>query len=601
MESHSSLVLEKIKVLPNEAGVYQFYNQKGEVIYVGKAKNLLKRVHSYFKANITEGKTRALVKNIADIKFTVVSSELDALLLENNLIKSYRPRYNILLKDDKTYPWIVVKNEDFPRVFSTRRKIKDGSRYYGPYPNGRVMHTLLQLIRELFTLRTCQLDLSDEKISQGKHKVCLEYHIGKCAAPCVGKQTKAAYASMLDSIELLLQGKTYALTQSLKKQMLVHAENYAFEAAQNIKEIIEQIEKYQSKSTIVSPTVQEVDVLTFEVDETNIYFNYLVVREGAIVHTYTSHVGIGLTEDQSHIFTYVLPQLRMNFESTSKEVLISEKMVSVFPDFIFSCPQRGDKKKLLELSLNNVKHYRLQLRKREMNRVSEHGGMDALIELQQSLNLPELPKHIECFDNSNLQGTNAVSSCVVFKNGVPSKADYRHFNVKTVVGPDDFSTMKEVVFRRYHRLISEGQLLPQLIIIDGGKGQLSAAMESIQELGISDQVSVFGLAKRMEELFRPNHSQSIQLDRRSKGLKLVQHMRDEAHRFGITHHRNKRSKNSFETELASVKGIGEKTWTLLLKEFKSVEKIKELSSEELTKKIGQAKALILFDYFQSKP
>ncbi len=599
MESHSSLVLEKIKVLPNEAGVYQFYNQKGEVIYVGKAKNLFKRVHSYFKANHTEGKTRALVKNIADIKFTVVSSELDALLLENNLIKSYRPRYNILLKDDKTYPWIVVKNEDFPRVFSTRRKVKDGSRYYGPYPNGRVMHTLLQLIRELFTLRTCQLDLSDEKISQGKHKVCLEYHIGKCAAPCVGKQSKVEYAGMLDSIELLLQGKTYALTQSLKKQMLLYAEKYAFESAQNIKEIIEQIEKYQSKSTIVSPTVQEVDVLTFEADETNIYFNYLVVREGAIVHTYTSHVGIGLTEDQSHIFTYVLPQLRMNFESSSKEVLISEKMTSVFPDFIFSSPLRGDKKKLLELSLNNVKHYRLQLRKREMNRVSEHGGMDALIELQQSLNLTDLPQHIECFDNSNLQGTNAVSSCVVFKNGVPSKADYRHFNVKTVVGPDDFSTMKEVVFRRYHRLISEEQSLPQLIIIDGGKGQLSAAMESIHELGISDQVSVFGLAKRMEELFRPNHSQSILLDRRSKGLKLVQHMRDEAHRFGITHHRNKRSKNSFETELASVKGIGEKTWTLLLKEFKSVEKIKALTSEELIKKIGQAKALILFDYFQS--
>jgi excinuclease ABC subunit C len=324
-----------------------------------------------------------------------------------------------------------------------------------------------------------------------------------------------------------------------------------------------------------------------------------VVREGAIVHTYTSHVSIGLTEDQSHIFTYVLPQLRLNFESSSKEVLITEQQTSVFPEFTFSCPQRGDKKKLLDLSLNNVKHYRLQLRKREMNKVSEHGGLDALIELQQTLNLPVLPKHIECFDNSNLQGTNAVSSCVVFKNGVPSKADYRHFNVKTVVGPDDFSTMKEVVFRRYHRLISEGQNLPDLIIIDGGKGQLSAAMESIHELGISDEVSVFGLAKRMEELFRPNHSQSIQLDRRSKGLKLVQHMRDEAHRFGITHHRNKRSKNSFETELASVKGIGEKTWTLLLKEYKSVEKIKGLTIAELTKKIGQAKALILFQYFQS--
>jgi excinuclease ABC subunit C len=599
MASHSSLVLEKINVLPNEAGVYQFYNLKGEVIYVGKAKNLYKRVHSYFKANITEGKTRALVKNIADIKFTVVASELDALLLENNLIKSYRPRYNILLKDDKTYPWIVVKNEDFPRVFSTRRKIKDGSRYFGPYPNGRVMHTLLQLIRELFTLRTCQLDLSPEKINQGKHKVCLEYHIGKCAAPCVGKQSKEDYANMLESIELLLQGKTYALIQSLKKQMLAYSENYAFESAQNIKEIIEQIEKYQSKSTIVSPTVQEVDVLTFEADETTIYFNYLVVREGAIVHTYTSHVSIGLTEDQSHIFTYVLPQLRLNFESSSKEVLITEQQTSVFPEFTFSCPQRGDKKKLLDLSLNNVKHYRLQLRKREMNKVSEHGGLDALIELQQSLNLPVLPKHIECFDNSNLQGTNAVSSCVVFKNGVPSKSDYRHFNVKTVVGPDDFSTMKEVVFRRYHRLISEGQNLPDLIIIDGGKGQLSAAMESIHELGISDEVSVFGLAKRMEELFRPNRSQSIQLDRRSKGLKLVQHMRDEAHRFGITHHRNKRSKNSFETELASVKGIGEKTWTLLLKEYKSVEKIKGLTIAELTKKIGQAKALILFQYFQS--
>jgi excinuclease ABC subunit C len=600
MNTHSKLVLEKIKVLPTDAGVYQFFDSKGVIIYVGKAKNLTKRVHSYFKANISDGKTRALVKNIADIKFTVVSSELDALLLENNLIKSYRPRYNILLKDDKTYPWIVVKNEPFPRVFSTRRKIKDGSKYFGPYPNGRVMQTLLQLIRELFTLRTCVLDLAVDKIKQDKYKVCLEYHIGKCAGPCVGYQTKEAYDNMVNSIELLLQGKTYALCLSLKKTMFELAEKYDFEAAQKVKEILAQIEKYQSKSMIVSHTLNEVDVLTYELDEEFLFFNYLVIREGAIVHTYTSHLELKLSENITYVFTYVLPQLRLKFESTSKEVLVLDKVESIFPDFHFHLPQIGEKKKLLELSMHNVKHYRLQLKKREMNRVSEHGGIDALLELQQSLSLTALPDHIECFDNSNLQGTNAVSSCVVFKKGVPSKNDYRHFNVKTVVGPDDFSTMKEVVFRRYRRILDEGTPLPQLIIIDGGKGQLSAAMESIEELGISDEVSVFGLAKRMEELFRPNHSKSIVLDRRSKGLKLVQHMRDEAHRFGITHHRNKRSKNSFQTELAEIKGIGEKTWTLLLQEYKSVEKIKECSKEELAKKIGQAKALVLLNYFQSK-
>jgi excinuclease ABC subunit C len=600
MTSHSELVLEKIKVLPPDSGVYQFFNKKGEIIYVGKAKNLSKRVHSYFKANISDGKTRALVKNIADVKFTVVGSELDALLLENNLIKSYRPRYNVLLKDDKTYPWIVVKNEPFPRIFSTRRKIKDGSRYFGPYPNGRVMHTLLQLIRELFTLRTCQLDLSPAKIQQEKYKVCLEYHIGKCKAPCIGQHSQESYQRMIESIELLLHGKTHALSIDLKKQMQEFSENYAFEEAQKIKEILGQIEKYQSKSMIVSPTVQEVDVLTFETDDDLLYFNYLVVREGAIVHTYTSHLELKLSENKTHVFSYVLPQLRSNFESFSKEVLVTEKMDALFPEFHFHCPQIGDKKRLIDLSENNVKHYRLQLKKREMNKVSEHGGLDALIELQQGLNLGVLPNHIECFDNSNLQGTNAVSSCVVFKNGVPSKSDYRHFNVKTVVGPDDFSTMKEVVFRRYHRLISEEQALPDLIIIDGGKGQLSAAMESIEELGISDRVRVFGLAKRMEELFRPNHSKPILLDRRSKGLKLVQHMRDEAHRFGITHHRNKRSKNSFSTELSEIKGIGEKTWTSLLKEFKTIEKIKDANREELAKKIGQAKMRILFDYFESK-
>jgi excinuclease ABC subunit C len=597
---HSPLVLEKINVLPTDAGVYQFFDKKGVIIYVGKAKNLNKRVHSYFKSNITDGKTRALVKNIEDIKFTVVSSELDALLLENNLIKSYHPRYNILLKDDKTYPWIVIKNEAFPRVFSTRRKFKDGSNYFGPYPNGRVMQTLLQLIRELFTLRTCSLDLAEEKIKEQKYKVCLEYHIGKCQGPCVGNQSKQNYDDMVHSIELLLRGKTFALCVSLKKHMLDLAEKYDFEGAQKVKEILEQIEKYQSKSMIVSHTLNEVDVLTYELNEEYLFFNYMVIREGAIIHTYTSHLELKLSENSAYVFTYVLPQLRLKFESTSKEVLVLEKLASVFPEFTFHCPKIGEKKKLVELSNHNVQHYRLQLKKREMNRVSEHGGMDALLELQQSLNLTTLPMHIECFDNSNLQGTNAVSSCVVFKNGTPSKGDYRHFNVKTVVGPDDFSTMKEVVFRRYRRLLDEGVQLPELIIIDGGKGQLSAAMESIEELGISGQVSVFGLAKRMEELFRPNHSKSIVLDRRSKGLKLVQHMRDEAHRFGITHHRNKRSKNSFQTELSDIKGIGEKTWTLLLQEFKSVEKIKECSQEVLAKKIGQAQALVLLKYFQSK-
>ena len=587
----------QITLLPDAPGVYQYFDKTGKIIYVGKAKSLKKRVSSYFNKNQDNNKTRILVSHIHQLKFIVVESELDALLLENNLIKTYQPKYNIALKDDKTYPWIVIKKEPFPRIFQTRQKRNDGSKYFGPYPNVKVMQSLLGLIKEMYPLRTCPLDLQQYKIEEGKFKTCLEFHIGRCLGPCVGNQTKASYDKMVDEIELLLKGKTFYLIQLLKSKMLDFSEKYQFEKAQQMKVLIEQIEKYRSKSSVVSSTISDVDVFTIEETENRFFFNFLMIQEGAIIHAYTSEVSKKLDEDLETIISYVLPEIRQRFESTSKEVIVQSPLDFSLPNINFSVPQIGEKKKLIELSLRNVNYYRLDKLKKEHLNLTERDPNRVLKQVQTDFKLNELPIHMECFDNSNFQGTNAVSACVVFKNGKPAKNDYRHFNVKTVVGPDDFATMREVVFRRYKRMLDENQSLPQLIIIDGGKGQLGAAMEAITELSLRGKVVVVGIAKRLEEIFLPGDQYPIYIDKRSESLKLIQFMRNEAHRFGITHHRNKRSKNSIQSELLNIKGIGEKTMQELFNEFKTIKAMKELSLEQLEKKIGRSKATILFNFF----
>ncbi|MDP4799247.1 MAG: excinuclease ABC subunit UvrC [Crocinitomicaceae bacterium] len=592
---------DKVNTLPHNPGVYQFLDQNGSIIYVGKAIDLKKRVSSYFQKEHLDGKTRTLVKLICDLRFTVVQNELDALLLENNLIKSYKPRYNVLLKDDKTYPWIVIKNEAFPRIFPTRRKFNDGSTYYGPYPNVKQMHQLLALIRELFQIRTCALDLRTQKLEQRKYKVCLEYHIGKCAGPCENLQTQSAYNQTLQAIRLLLEGKNFSLIQQLKKDMLAHASTQAFEAAQRCKELIDALGKYQAKSMMVSDHTQNFDVCYVEKAQPDAWLSYLVICEGSIVHAYTSKVSDPLDVPLETLYRQVIPQLRGHFESSSKEIVVGLNEPLLLADAKSLFPKIGEKKQLLEMAMNNVRHAQLQVRKAAMNKSTavQNAPMQAVLELQSALGLSKPPLHIECFDNSNLQGTNPVSACVVFKNGAPSKADYRHFNVKTVVGPDDFSTMKEAVGRRYSRLKAEEQPLPDLIIIDGGKGQLSAALEAIEELGLQHELKLIGLAKRLEELYKPGFSRSLILDRRSLALKLVQQLRDEAHRFGLSHHRNRRSKTAVGSALDQVKGLGPKTIEALFHEFKSMAKMKAAEPELIAKKIGAAKAKLLFEFFKN--
>ncbi len=565
----------QISLLPDAPGVYQYFDKTGKIIYVGKAKSLKKRVSSYFNKNQENNKTRILVSHIHQLKFIVVESELDALLLENNLIKTYQPKYNIALKDDKTYPWIVIKKEPFPRIFQTRQKRNDGSKYFGPYPNVKVMQSLLGLIKEMYPLRTCPLDLQQYKIDEGKFKTCLEFHIGRCLGPCIGNQTMTAYDKMVEEIELLLKGKTYYLIQLLKSKMMEFSEKYAFEKAQEMKTLIEQIEKYRSKSSVVSSTISDIDVFTIEEADNRFFFNFLMIQEGAIIHAYTSEVIKKLDEDLEAIISYVLPEIHQRFESTSKEVIVQHNLGINLPGIQFSVPQIGEKKKLIELSLRNVNYYRLDKLKKEHLNLTERDPNRVLKQVQSDFKLNELPIHMECFDNSNFQGTNAVSACVVFKNVKPANNDYR----------------------RNKRMLDENQTLPQLIIIDGGKGQLSAAMEAITELSLRGKVVVVGIAKRLEEIFYPGDQYPIYIDKRSESLKLIQFMRNEAHRFGITHHRNKRSKNSIQSELLEIKGIGEKTMQELFKEFKTIKAMKETSLEQLEKKIGRSKATILFNFF----
>jgi excinuclease ABC subunit C len=587
----------KLKTLPEKPGIYQYFDTSGTIIYVGKAKNLKKRVSSYFNKTQDNGKTVLLVKRIVDIQYMVVDTELDALLLENNLIKKYQPKYNIQLKDDKTYPWICIKNEPFPRVFSTRNVIQDGSNYYGPYPSGKVMHTLLSLIKELYPLRNCSYDLSDKKIKEKRYKVCLEYHLGNCLAPCVSYETKAHYDEKISQIENLVKGNITSVIHFLKDKMQLHAQNHEFEQAQEMKVKLETLENYKSKSTIVSPTIHQVDVCTL-IDEPDAAFvNYLCIHNGAIIHAYTAEVKKKLNETREEVLSFVLPELRSRFSSVSKEVLLDAKLDLKLDGITFFVPQKGDKKHLVDLSLRNAKFYRLEKQKQEKIIDPERHSNRIMEQIKTDFRLVDLPVHMECFDNSNIQGTNPVSACVVFKNAKPSKKDYRHFNVKTVVGPDDFASMEEAVYRRYKRMIDEEQTLPQLIIIDGGKGQLSAALKALEQLDLRGKIAIVGIAKRLEEIFFPGDSLPIYLDKRSESLKVIQFMRNEAHRFGITHHRNKRSKAAITSELVSITGIGSKTQELLMKTFKTVSAIRIAEFDDLSKIVGKAKATVIRDYF----
>lgn len=587
----------KLKTLPEKPGVYQYFDKSGTIIYVGKAKNLRRRVTSYFTKNHEQAKTYLLVKKIADIRYIVVDTETDALLLENNLIKKYQPKYNIQLKDDKTYPWICIKKEPFPRVFSTRQMVRDGSRYFGPYPSGRVMQTLLELIRELFPLRTCSLDLSANRIEKQQYKVCLEYHIGKCKGPCEGRQSAETYNAMIDQIEGILRGNIASVIQNLKNMMLEHAAAYRFEEAQDLKNRIDILERYKAKSTVVSPTVHQVDVLTLVEDNDTAFVNYLVVNSGAIIHGITVEVKRRMDETPEDILTQVLPEMRERFQSEAKEVLVESPIDWEWENTRFFAPQRGDKKALVELSVRNAKFYRLEKMKQEKIKNPERHTERILEQMKKDLRLKELPVHIECFDNSNIQGTNAVSACVVFRDAKPSKKDYRHFNVQSVEGPDDFATMREAVFRRYRRLLDEGQSLPQLVIIDGGKGQLGAALEALEKLDLRGKMAVVGIAKRLEELFFPGDSLPLYLDKRSETLKVIQHLRNEAHRFGITHHRNRRSKGALTNELEQIPGIGKKTVETLIRTFKSVKRVREQSEAGLAAEIGAVKARVVYAYF----
>ena len=590
----------KLKTIPDQPGVYQYFDEEGTIIYVGKAKNLKKRVSSYFNKNHDNAKTRILVRKIRDIKYIVVNTELDALLLENNLIKKYQPKYNIQLKDDKTYPWICIKKEPFPRIFSTRNFIKDGSLYFGPYPNVKVLNTLLELIRELYPLRTCSLDLSQSNIRQKKFKVCLEYHIGNCLGPCVGNQTENEYSTFIEHIEAILKGQIHQVIQHIKKMMMDYAAEYKFEEAQKMKEKFEALEKFKARSTIVSPKIQAVDVITALEDEKSFFVNYLVISNGSIIHGMTIEIQKKLEETIDEVLIYALLEFRDRFKSTSKEILTDVAIKETFHEFKLSIPQIGDKKNLIELSQRNAKFYRLEKIKHEKITDPEQHTNRILEQLKKDLRLKDLPRHIECFDNSNIQGTNPVSACVVFKNAKPSKKDYRHFNVKTVEGPDDFATMQEAVHRRYSRLLAENEPLPQLIIIDGGKGQLGAALETLDQLGLRGKIAIIGIAKRLEEIFFPGDSIPIYLDKRSESLKVIQFLRNEAHRFGITHHRNRRSKNAFISEISEIKGIGDKTFELLMKHFKTISAIQSASKDELTKVIGLSKAMIIIKYFEEK-
>lgn len=594
----SEHIQQILSSLPDSPGIYQYFDAEGKIIYVGKAKNLKNRVSSYFnKIQYENRKTLVLVKNIADIKFIVVNNEMEALLLENSLIKKHQPRFNVLLKDDKTYPWICIKKEPFPRVFPTRKKIKDGSEYFGPYTSVKSMKTVLDLVKQLYPIRTCQLKLDKESIDKKKFKVCLEYHIGNCKGPCEGKQTEQDYLEMITQIRTIVRGNITEVSKQLKQLMHQYATQYMYEQAQEIKEKLDHLERFREKSVVVHPDIDNVDVFSIESDVKSAYINFIKIQSGAVTQSHTIELKKKMDETDAELLVLGMVELRQLYASESTEIILPMEVDLEIPGVKMTVPQRGDKKLLIELSERNLKYFKLdKLKQLEVKDPQQHA--DRILEqMKKDLRMQVLPQHIECFDNSNFQGAYPVSAMVCFKDAKPSKKDYRHFNVKTVVGPDDFATMKEVLTRRYSRLLEENAPLPQLIVIDGGKGQLGMAVEVLDELGLRGKITVIGIAKRLEEIYYPGDSLPLYIDKKSETLKVIQYMRNEAHRFGITHYRKRHRKALVTSELENIEGVGEATTTDLLKHFKSVKRIKEASVKELEEVVGLSRAQKVFGYF----
>ena len=588
----------QVKTLPSNPGVYQYYDKEGVILYVGKAKNLKKRVASYFNKNHENGKTRVLVKKIVNIKHIVVDTETDALLLENNLIKKYQPRYNVMLKDDKTYPWICIKKERFPRIFLTRNVIKDGSEYYGPYTSGRTVRALLDLVKELYQLRTCNFFLSEKNVEAGKYKKCLEFHLGNCKAPCEARQTEEDYNQDINAIRHIIKGEFKDAMETFNGLMQMYADKMEFEEAQKIKDKIDNLSNYQSKSTVVNPSISNVDVFSIISDESYGYVNFFKIMNGAIIQSHTSEIKKKLDETDKELLELAIVEIRQRFHSQSKEIYVPFE-VSLGNQIKVVVPKLGDKKRIVELSLRNAKYYRQEQFKQIKIVDPDRHVKRIMAQMKKDLRLSSEPVHIECFDNSNIQGTNPVAACVVFKNGKPSKKEYRHFNINTVEGPDDFASMEEVVYRRYKRLLAEDEPLPQLIVIDGGKGQLSSALKSLDILGLRNKIAIIGIAKRLEEIYYPSDPIPLYLDKKSETLKIIQQLRNEAHRFGINHHRNKRSKQAIETELELIPGIGQQTIVTLLQYFRSVKRISQTSKVDLAEVIGESRATKVYNHYHS--
>ncbi|GLR17536.1 excinuclease ABC subunit UvrC [Portibacter lacus] len=588
--------------LPKDPGVYRFLDEDRTILYVGKAKNLKNRLNSYFGVKKHQAyKTKTMVKHAHDIEYTIVETEHDALLLENALIKKNQPRYNVLLKDAKSYTYICIKKERFPRIFFTRNVRKDGSTYLGPYTSKYRTKQIFDLIKNLFPLRTCTLNLSQDNIDEGKFKVCLEYHIKNCKGPCIGEETEEGYNAKVEQIKNILKGNFKPVKDYIKSEMQFFADRMEFEKAQEMKEKLSLFEDYQAKSTVVSQTIKDVDVFTIGSHKDSAFVNYIKIVNGAIIHTDTIELKKNLDEDNEDLLRFAIDRFREKYNSITKEVILSEDIDLLEEDVTVTVPQRGEKKHLLDLSEKNVKYFIMNLKKEETTKQNKQTSAERILKtLQEDLQMDEVPFHIECFDNSNMQGSFPTASCVVFKNAKPSKKDYRHFNVKTVIGPDDFASMTEIVGRRYKRMLAEGESLPQLIIIDGGKGQLSASVKSLKELGILDRVTVIGIAKRLEEIFFPEDPVPIYINKKSESLKLIQQARNEAHRFAITFHRNKRSQNFTKSELHTIPGVGDKTATKLLTEFKSIEKIKNLTLDELTMRTNLKIAQAIYNHFKKQ-
>ncbi len=588
-----------LAALPEQPGVYQFYDQDGSLLYIGKAKNLKKRVSSYFtKKSFESFKIKVLVRKIRRIEHIVVDSESDALLLENNLIKKHQPHYNIMLKDDKTFPWICIKNEPFPRVFSTRTIVHDGSQYYGPYTSAYAVKILLTLIRQLYQLRTCKLSLTEENIAGQKFKRCLEFHIGNCLGPCEGLQTRENYDVSIEQIRQIIKGNLHEVIRYLKREMKKLADSYRYEEANQFKEKIEILSRYQSKSTIVNPAIHNVDVFSIISDEKEAYVNFLKVVKGAVIQAHTVEIKKKLEESDKELLAFAVADLRGRIKSDSREMILPIDLGDYFPGNRITVPQRGDKRKLLDLSERNARSYRLEKKRRNSTRQSEHSKERILMTLQKDLRLNKLPVHIECFDNSNIQGSDPVAACVVFRNGKPSKKEYRHFNIRNVVGIDDFASMEEVVFRRYKRILDEKKSLPQLIVIDGGKGQLNAALKSLEKLGLRGKTAIIGIAKKLEEIYFPGDPVPLYIDKNSESLKLIQLLRNEAHRFGITFHRLKRSGEFTRSSLEAIEGVGAKSVEKLFKRFRTLDKIRNTQVEVLAEEVGMARAKLILGHLE---